>query len=139
MKALVGTALAAVVLIPSTALAAPNQFEIDTTNAAGDLSILTVSPVPKGEFSFNLRVSSDGPKLFRLVQWRIGAKSFTVIGGTTGIPISSCDAAAGTVVCSGITTPSPTLGKYQFRVRNLSTQKQHIHLIVRWKSVTSAG
>jgi len=101
---------------------------------------LAIGAVPKGEFSFVIRVGSDSAKDFKLTQQRDGGARFTVFDSRATTPPGTCGAAAGTIQCSGITTPATPGGKHWiFNFRNRSSRPVQLKLTIRWRPVTSAG
>lgn len=132
-------ALAALAL-PALAQAQPSRFQLGTTIAPGQTAVLTIGKVPKGEFNFALRASSDGDKRLVVTQQRQGGTRFTVLGVPSVAANSACQGAAGSLYCSAITTPaSPGGHTWSFRVTNRSGRPMSITLTITWKTVTSAG
>ncbi len=102
---------AAALAAPAVASAQPNRFKLVTTVAPGGRAALTIGTVPKGEFAFGVRVSSDGAKTFRLTQQRSGGTRFTVLKAPGPIADGACEGAAGSLICTGITTPATPGGR----------------------------
>lgn len=119
------------------AVAAPTPTRTSITLQPGQRLVLTMEQVPRGEFSFSLRASGDGEKNFALTQQRAGFARFRVLDAAS----AACDGAAGTLFCTGVTTPAPALRTaYTFRVKNLSaTSPVTINLRIAWRKITSAG
>ena len=141
MRVRLPAACAALVLLaPAVAQAQPNTFTLLTSVAPGKRATLTIGTVPKGEFAFGVRVSSDGAKTFRLTQQRNGGTRFTVIRAPGPIADDACQGAAGTLGCTGITTPATPGGKrWTFVFTNQSNRPMDLRLTIRWRPVTSAG
>lgn len=126
--------------LPALAQAQPSRFRLETTIAPGQGAVLTIGKVPQGEFGFSLRASSDGDKRLVVTQQRDGGTRFTVLGVPSAAANSACEGAAGSLYCSGITTPAAPGGHtWSFRVRNRSGRPMSITLTIVWKKVTSAG
>ena len=139
-RMLVVGALAAALAIPALAQGQPNRYQLVTTIPAGKTADLTVGTLPKGELAFGLRASSDGEKILRLTQKRDNGTRFTVLRIPSATAVSACQGAAGSVICSGITTPATPAGhRWNFRVRNGSNRPMSITLTIRWRPVSSAG
>ncbi len=134
-------AVAAIALaLPATSLGQPNRYQLDVKLAPGQVASLTVGKVPKGEFAFVLRASSDGAKKVKVTQRRVGGSAFTVINTANPQSGDVCQGAAGTLVCTDITTPAtPGLKRWTFTARNNSNRPTSITLTITWRSVTSAG
>ncbi len=129
------SACALAVVAATGASAAPSPTKLEMTLQPGQRLVMTLGQVPKGEFAFSLRGSSDGVKNFVLSQQRIGSSRFKVIDSKT----TPCDGAAGSLYCTGITTPAPVkLGAYIFRVRNLGNRPLSVTLKISWRKITSA-
>jgi hypothetical protein len=65
---------------------------------------------------------------------------FTVVGLPGAAASDDCQGAAGTLVCTGITTPvTPGGHSWNVRLRNGSNRPMTVTLTVVWKAVTSAG
>jgi hypothetical protein len=134
-----GVALAAVAAAGATAQAQPSRFTLSVNLDRGEAATLTIGPVPQGEFAFSLRASSDDQKLVRITQRRAGGRAFTVID-TAASPKGSCQGAAGTIGCSGITTPATPGGRaWTFTVRSRGPRPTTVLLTITWRKVTSAG
>jgi hypothetical protein len=137
-------AAAAVVAVATTATAAttahPNRFQLGVQVAPHHVAALKIGKVPKGEFAFALRAASDGEKRFRLTQQRNGGSQFTVLSAPSAQAASACQGAAGSLICTGITTPAtPSNRTWTFRLRNQSGRPMDITLTIVWRSITSAG
>lgn len=127
--------LAVAAVAATTASAAPTPTTLEVVLQPGQRVAMTMSQVPRGEFRFVLKASSDGVKKFVLSQQRVGSTRFKVLDGA-----SACDAAAGTLLCSNISTPAPTAtGSYIFRLTNLSARPMSMTLKISWRKITSAG
>lgn len=127
-------------LAPAAALAQPSTFQLATSVRPHHKATLTIGTVPQGEFAFAVRVSSDGAKNFRLTQQRNGGARFTVLEAPGATPDGTCGGAAGTLDCTGITTPATPGGKrWTFVFSNRSNRPMQLRLIIRWRPVTSAG
>jgi hypothetical protein len=133
-------ATAAILAAPAVAAAQPNRFQIDTTLDPGERASLTIGKVPRGEFRFSLRAASDGEKRFGLTQQRGLGRRFAVLNVPSPFAASACQGAAGSVICSGISTPAPVDGStYTFRIRNKGDRPLIVTLTIVWRRVTSAG
>ena len=133
-------AAAAALLLPAAALSQPATFTLSTTVGARQAAALTIGTVPRGEFSFALRAGSDGVKRLRLTQQRNGGPRFTVLRAPGPQTTSACQGAAGSLICTGITTPATPAGRrWTFRFANLSGRRMSLQLTIRWRRVTSAG
>jgi hypothetical protein len=131
-------AAAALAALPAAGLAQPTTFSLSTKVGARQSAALTIGTVPRGEFAFNVHASSDGLKRLRLTQQRNGGRRFTVLR-LPGPQVSACQGAAGSVFCSGITTPATPGGhRWTFRFSNLSGRPMSLQLRIRWRRV-SAG
>ena len=140
MKRFLVAAAAAVLAAPIAAHAQPTRFQIETTLHPGERVALTVGKVPRGEFRFALRASSDGEKRFGLTQQRGVAPRFAVLNVPSAFADSACQGAAGSVFCNGISTPAPIAGStYTFRLKNKSNRPLNITLTIVWRKVGSAG
>ena len=141
MRVRLPVACAALALLaPAVAQAQPNTFRLTTSVAAGKRVALTVGTVPRGEFAFGVRVSSDGAKTFKLTQQRNGGTRFTVLKAPGPIADHACQGAAGTLGCTGITTPATPGGRrWTFVFTNQSNRPMNLRLTIRWRPVTSAG
>lgn len=119
-----------------TGSAAPSPTKVRLTLQPGQNIALTMERVPRGQFAFALRASSDGVKHFVLTQQRVGRTRFKVLDASS----SACEGAAGTLYCTNVTTPAPAArAAYVFRVRNLGDGPLSVTLRVTWTKVTSAG
>jgi hypothetical protein len=134
-----GVLVAAVAAAGASAQGQPNRFTLGVSLDQGESATLTVGPVAQGEFAFRLRASSDDAKIVRVTQRRAGGRAFTVIG-TDPAPKGTCGGAAGSIYCSGITTPAMPGGRaWTFTVRSDGPRPTSIVLTVTWRKVTSAG
>jgi hypothetical protein len=135
----VGAAAAALVLC-AAAQSQPATFQLSTKVGARQAATMTIGTFPRGEFSFALRASSDGVKRLRLTQRRNGGRRFTVLRVPGPQATSACQGAAGSIICSGITTPATPAGRrWSFRFSNLSGRPMSLQLTIRWRRLTSAG
>lgn len=124
----------------TAATAQPNRFQLDVQVAPHRVAALKIGKVPRGEFAFALRAASDGEKRFRLTQQRNGGSQFTVLAAPGAQAASACQGAAGSLICTGITTPAtPANRTWTFRLRNQSGRPMDITLTIVWRSITSAG
>lgn len=120
------------------AQAQPDRYQMTTSVAPGQRAALTIGGVPRGQFAIAVRASSDGAKDFTLTQQRTGGRRFVVFGPATRR--GTCGGAAGTIVCSGVTTPATPAGhRWTFRFTNASSRPMAIVLTVRWRKIASAG
>ena len=133
------SALAAGLLLPAVAAAEPSAYRVETTLAPGAQVALQVGRFPRiGEFRFRLRVSSDDEKRFTLTQRRIGGTAFTVIDASSGVVPEACQGAAGSVFCTGITTPeTPAGSRWRFVLRNLGARPATVDLRISWRAVNA--
>ena len=130
---------AAVLVAPAVAQAQPNVFRLQTTVAPGQVATLSAGTFPRGEFGFRLRAGSDGAKVFTLTQQRNGGTRFTVLR-IPGPQAAACQGAAGSLICTGLTTPATPAGHtWTFRLRNASARPLSIDLRIAWRRVPSAG
>ena len=133
-------ALATALALPALAGAQPNRHQVGAVVPPGSSLNLTFGTVPKGQFAFGLKVSSDGPKTLRLTQKRDNGSRFTVLALPSPAASGACQGAAGTIVCTGITTPvTPGGHSWNIRLRNGSNRPMNVVLTVVWKAVGSAG
>ena len=140
MKRFLVATAAAVLAAPIAAHAQPTRFQIETTLHPGERAALTIGKVPRGEFRFALRASSDGEKRFGLTQQRGVAPRFAVLNVPSALADSACQGAAGSVFCNGISTPAPIAGStYTFRLKNKGDRPLNITLTIVWRKVGSAG
>jgi hypothetical protein len=124
---------------PALAQAQPNVIRLRTTVAPGGAAILSAGTFPQGEFAFRLRAGSDGAKAFTLTQQRNGGTRFNVLK-IPGPMASACQGAAGSLICSGITTPATPAGRtWTFRLTNASARPLSIDLRIAWRAVGYAG
>jgi hypothetical protein len=139
-RTIAAAAVAAALALPALAQAQPNRYQVGAVVPAGTSLNLNVGTVPKGQFAFGLKVSSDGPKTLRLSQKRDNGARFTVLQLPGGAASDACQGAAGTLVCTGITTPvTPGGHTWNIRLRNGSNRPMTVVLTVVRKGVTSAG
>jgi len=140
VRTIVVAAVAAALTVPALAQAQPNRHRVDTSLAPGKTLSLTFGTVPKGEFRFALRASSDGEKRLTLTQKRDNGTRFTVLALPSGPASDACEGAAGSVFCTGITTPATPAGhSWNFRLKNRSNRPMTIALTIVWRPVPSAG
>jgi hypothetical protein len=124
----------------TAATAQPNRFQLSVQVAPHRVAALRIGKVPRGEFAFALRAASDGEKRFRLTQQRTGGSRFTVLAAPSAQVASACQGAAGSLICTGITTPAtPANRTWTFRFRNQSSRPMSITLTIVWRSISSAG
>lgn len=136
---LLALCVAAAVVAPAVAQAQPNVIRLQTTVAPGGAATLSAGTFPKGEFAFRLRAGSDGAKVFTLTQQRNGGTRFNVLK-IPGPLSSACQGAAGSLICSGITTPATPAGRtWTFRLTNASARPLSIDLRIAWRPVHNAG
>ena len=129
----------AALAVPAVAVAQPNTVRLQTTVAPGGAATLTAGTFPRGEFAFRLRAGSDGAKAFRLTQRRNGGTAFTVLK-IPGPMSDACQGAAGSLICSGITTPATPAGRtWTFRLANSSSRPLSIDLRITWRPLAYAG
>lgn len=102
----------------------------------GKAATLTVSTPAPGEFAYWLKASSDGDKRLRVVQRR-GASAFTVMRMPGPVARDTCEGAAGSVVCSGFTTPAPRRATYVIRVFNDSARPMKVSVRVTFRRVNA--
>ncbi|MGD9696051.1 MAG: hypothetical protein AB7V42_10370 [Thermoleophilia bacterium] len=139
-RTLVACAAAGALALPALAQAQPSKFTLTTQVPANSATSLTVGTVPKGEFAFNVRVASDGDKNFVLTQKRSGGSAFTVLRAPGPMVEDACQGAAGSLICSGITTPATPAGRaWTFRFANRSDRPMSLTLKISWRKVASAG
>lgn len=125
---------------PAVSQAQPNTFTYEMTLDPLERNTFTVGTFPKGEFAFNVRASSDGAKDFTLTQQRNGGPKFLVLAAPGPIANGACEGAAGSLFCSGITTPVTPAGKtWTFRMRNRGDRPLSVTLKITWRKVGSAG
>ena len=128
------------VTAPAVASAQPSTFTYEMTLDPLERNTFTLGTFPKGEFAFTVKVSSDGAKDFTLTQQRNGGVKFPVLVAPGPIATDACQGAAGTLVCTGITTPVTPKGKtWTFRMRNRSDRPMSVTLTIKWRKVASAG
>src|ERR1700694_3980972 len=101
----------AVLAIPAIAQAQPSKFTFDMTLNPLERNTFTLGTFPKGEFTIKVRASSDGAKNFTLTQQRNGVPKFVGLAVPSPFAGDSCQGAAGSLFCSGITTPVTPAGK----------------------------
>jgi hypothetical protein len=140
VRTIVVTAVAAALAVPALAQGQPNRHQVGAVVPAGSSLNLTFGTVPKGQFAFGLKVGSDGPKTLRLSQRRDDGSRFTVLRLPSGAAADACRGAAGTFVCTGISTPvTPAGHSWNIRLHNGSNRPMNVVLTVVWKPVQSAG
>jgi len=139
LRAVAITAIASVAL-PALAGSQPTRFTYRMTLDPLERNTFAIGRVPRGEFAFTLRASSDGDKNLTLTQQRNGGARFPVLVLPGGAGSDGCEGAAGTLVCTGITTPATPAGKtWTFRVRNRSARPMSVTLTIAWRKVAAAG
>lgn len=137
---LVAGAACAALALPALAQAQPTSFRLDTSVAPHQAASLAIGTVPRGEFRFALKVSSDGLKRFTLTQRRNGGTAFTVLRAPGPAVSTACQGAAGSLICAGITTPATPAGRtWTFRFTNRSGRPMSLTLTITFRRVTSAG
>jgi hypothetical protein len=137
---LAACAALSLVVAPALGQARPDTFRLTTGVAAGARVSLAIGKVPRGEFAFGVRVSSDGAKRFRLTQQRTGGARFTVLRSPGAVAGGSCEGAAGSLFCGGITTPATPGGhRWTFVFTNSSSRPMSLRLTIHWRAVASAG
>lgn len=130
----------AAIIVPAVAQAQPNKFTFDMTLNPLERNTFTLGTFPRGEFAFKVRASSDGEKNFTITQQRNGGVKFPVLVAPGPIANGACEGAAGSLFCSGITTPVTPAGRtWTFRVRNRGDRPLAVTLTITWRKVTSAG
>jgi hypothetical protein len=141
MKALLLTLTSTAVLaLPALAQAQPNTFTYQMTLDPLERNTFTLGTFPKGEFAFDIRASSDGAKDFTLTQQRNGGTKFLVLAAPGPVADGACEGAAGSLFCTGITTPVTPTGKtWTFRMRNRGDRPLSVTLKITWRKVPSAG
>lgn len=126
--------------VPVAAAAQPTRYQVDARLDPGERVSLTIGTVPKGEFRFALRASSDGDKRFGLTQQRGVAPRFAVLSYPSAYATGACQGAAGSVFCNGLSTPAPIAGStYTFRLKNKGNRPLSITLTIVWRRIVSAG
>jgi hypothetical protein len=119
--------------------AQPNRYRLEAKIPAGERAVLAIGRVPRGEFRFGLRASSDGEKRLLLTQQRNGGRRFTVLALPGSPPAGGCQGAAGSIFCTGITTPATPGGRtWTFRLSNRSNRQMSIALTIVWRKVAGA-
>lgn len=130
----------AALTLPAVAQAQPNRFTYEMTLDPLERNTFTLGTFPKGEFAFDVRASSDGAKDFTLTQQRNGGTKFLVLASPGPVADGACEGAAGSLFCSGITTPVTPKGKtWTFRIRNRGDRPLSVTLKITWRKVGSAG
>ena len=137
---LLAVVLAAPLAAAAVAGAQPNRVQVDARLDPSERVTLTLGTVPRGEFRFSLRASSDGEKRFGLTQQRGVAPRFAVLNYPSSFATGACQGAAGSVVCNGISTPAPVAGStYTFRLKNKGDRPLSLMLTVLWRRIASEG
>jgi hypothetical protein len=132
--------LAALLAAPLAANGQPTRFQIQTTLQPGERAALTIGKVPRGEFRFSLRAASDGEERFGLSQQRGFVRRFPVLNYPSSFADTSCQGAAGGVLCRGISTPAFVDGAtYTFRIKNKGDRPLSVDLAIIWRRIASAG
>jgi hypothetical protein len=135
-----GTAVAALLAAPLAASGHPTRFQLETTLQPGERAALTIGKVPRGEFRFAIRAFSDGEKRFGLVQGRGTTPRFAVLNVPSPFADTACQDSAGSVLCTGISTPAPVAGAtYTFRLKNKGDRPLEVNFVILWRRVASAG
>ncbi|MBI2684274.1 MAG: hypothetical protein HYX33_02605 [Actinobacteria bacterium] len=126
--------------VPATSLAHSNRHQLDATLTTGQQVSLTIDNVAPGEFAFMLRASSDDQKNVKVTQRRIGGSSLTVIDTSAPTSANRCQGAAGTLVCTNITTPAaPGNRSWKFTVKSTGPRPTSITLVITSRRVAHAG
>lgn len=132
-------ATAAMLALAGIAQAQPTTFTFETNLDPLERGTFTLGTFPRGEFGFKLRASSDGDKNFTLTQQRTGGPKFAVLAAPGAIADTACQGAAGSLFCSGITTPATPAGAtWTFRVRNRGDRPLSIILTITFRKVSGA-
>lgn len=130
----------AVLALPAFAQAQPNKFTYVMTLNPLERNTFTLGTFPQGEFAFKVRASSDGDKNFTLTQQRNGGTKFAVLVVPSTFANGACEGAAGSLFCSGITTPVTPAGKtWTIRMRNRGDRPLSVTLTITWRKVPNAG
>lgn len=130
----------AVLALPAFAQAQPNKFTYSMTLNPLERNTFTLGTFPQGEFAFKVRASSDGDKNFTLTQQRNGGTKFAVLVVPSTFANGACEGAAGSLFCSGITTPVTPAGKtWTIRMRNRGDRPLSVTLTITWRKVPNAG
>lgn len=130
----------AVLALPAIAQAQPNKFTYSMTLDPLERNTFTLGTFPQGEFAFKVRASSDGDKNFTLTQQRNGGTKFAVLVVPSTFANGACEGAAGSLFCSGITTPVTPAGKtWTIRMRNRGDRPLSVTLTITWRKVPNAG
>lgn len=130
----------AVLALPAIAQAQPNRFTYVMTLNPLERNTFTLGTFPQGEFAFKVRASSDGDKNFTLTQQRNGGTKFAVLVVPSTFANGACEGAAGSLFCSGITTPVTPAGKtWTIRMRNRGDRPLSVTLTITWRKVPNAG
>ncbi len=136
----VAAAAVAAVALPAIAQAQPNRFTFEMKLDPLERNTFTLGTFPRGEFAFRVRASSDGDKNFTITQQRNGGVKFPVLAVPSTAANGACEGAAGSLFCSGITTPVTPAGRtWTFRVRNRGDRPLLVTLTITWRRVVSAG
>ncbi len=94
VRTIVAAAVAAALAVPALAQGQPDRHQVGARVPAGSSLNLTFGTVPKGQFAFGLKVSSDGSKTLRLSQKRDNGPRFTVLRLPSGAAADACQGAA---------------------------------------------
>lgn len=129
--ALAAAAATCLAVAPAVAFTARLNGQVIPPRKAATLTVTTPA---RGEFSYWLRASSDGPERLRLVQRR-GASAFTVMRIPGTVADDVCQGAAGSVYCTGSPTPAPVAATYRIRVFNDSARPTTVTLRVTFRRV----
>ncbi|MEZ5099110.1 MAG: hypothetical protein R3C15_04780 [Thermoleophilia bacterium] len=137
LRHLVAVAVAGALVAPAAAQAQPNRYELKLTLRPGQQASMTIGTVPRGEFAFFLRASSDGEKAVTVRQRANGAAAFVVLD-TVNRP-DDCEGAAGSVFCSDVTAPATPAGKrWTFTVKSTGSRPTSITLRITFRKVANA-
>ena len=140
VRTIVVAAVAAALAVPALAQAQPNRHQVGALRARRLVAQPDLRHGSEGAVRVRLKVSSDWPKTLRLSQKRDNGSRFTVLQLPSGAASDACQGAAGTFVCTNITTPvTPAGHSWNIRLRNSSNRPMNVVLTVVWKPVQSAG
>src|SRR5262249_885277 len=138
-RLLLAAAVAALAL-PLLAGGQPTRFQLRATIAPGQDATLAVGTVPRGEFVFAVPPGGHGLKRPLVTHRPPGGGPVTGFRLPGDAPKARCQGAAGTIGCTGITTPATPGGRtWTFRVSNRSRRPTLVTLTVVWRRVASAG
>ena len=123
----------------TAATAQPNRFQLDVQVAPHRVAALKIGKVPG---------ASSPSRCARRATERSasGSPSSATAGRSSRCSrrraqaASACQGAAGSLICTGITTPAtPANRTWTFRLRNQSGRPMDITLTIVWRSISSAG